>query len=197
MITGSKAAAIPNDGSVKEIGAYAFAEHKELKEIEIPDGVTTIGQCAFYGCSLKEFKVPESVTYLGDSAFYNNKFTTVIIPEHITRFGSAFKGCRELTKLVIPEGITKITDNALTGCHGLKVLVIPKTVTQVGGSVLYETYYFFGEIYYMGTPAEWAAIEVESGNDTFKSMPVHYYSETQPTAEGNYWHYVDGVETAW
>lgn len=199
LVTGSKAGTIPQDGSIKEIGAYAFAHLHELEEIEIPDGVTTIGQCAFYDCGLKEFKVPESVTYLGDSAFYNNKFTTVVIPEHLTHFGSAFKGCRELTKLVIPEGITKITDNALTGCHGLRVLVIPKTVTQVGGSVLYETYYFYGEVYYTGTPAEWAAIEVESGNDTLKSMPLHYYSATQPApeAEGSFWHYVDGVETLW
>ena len=33
---------------------------------------------------------------------------------------------------------------------------------------------------------EWAA-----------NLTVYFYSETEPTEEGNYWHYVNGVPVAW
>ena len=35
------------------------------------------------------------------------------------------------------------------------------------------------------------------GNEYFESATKYFYSEEAPTEEGNYWHYVDGVETIW
>ena len=53
-------------------------------------------------------------------------------------------------------------------------------------------------IYYEGTAEEWANIKVEIVNgDENGELPLYYYSETQPTAAGNYWRYVDGVPTVW
>ena len=48
-------------------------------------------------------------------------------------------------------------------------------------------------VYYRGTATQWQA--VTSGSDSFESATtVYYYSETQPTDTGNYWHYgTDGV----
>jgi len=36
-----------------------------------------------------------------------------------------------------------------------------------------------------------------SSNWNDDNRPVYWYRETQPTEEGNYWHYVDGVATKW
>jgi hypothetical protein len=34
-------------------------------------------------------------------------------------------------------------------------------------------------------------------NIELENAPRYYYSETEPTEPGNYWHYVDGVPTPW
>lgn len=50
------------------------------------------------------------------------------------------------------------------------------------------------DVYYGGTQEEWNAIEF--GVDTYElqDATIYYYSETQPTGTGNYWHYdTDGI----
>ena len=51
-----------------------YTEERGVTEVVIPDGVTSIGNWAFIGCSsLTSVTIPDSVTSIGDSAFY---FTT-------------------------------------------------------------------------------------------------------------------------
>lgn len=54
-----------NDGNVPW---YSYRE--SIKTVDIADGVTTIGNCAFYGCtSLKSITIPSDVTMIGAFAF--------------------------------------------------------------------------------------------------------------------------------
>ena len=70
LIAGCKNSVIPEDGSVAEIGEYAFAG-VELKQITIPDSVQKIGEGAFYCClKLKSIDIPESIVSIGEKAFY-------------------------------------------------------------------------------------------------------------------------------
>jgi hypothetical protein len=49
-------------------------------------------------------------------------------------------------------------------------------------------------VYYMGTAEDWDKISIDSGNSCLTSATKYYYSETEPTANGNYWHYAtDGI----
>lgn len=48
-----------------------YAYKSALEDIKIPRGVTTIGECAFYGCKLlTSVTIPDKVTNIGDLAFY-------------------------------------------------------------------------------------------------------------------------------
>ena len=54
---------------IHESGEFAFAR-SALKEIQLPDGITTIGYGAFYHCdSLTEVSIPDSVTQIEGNAF--------------------------------------------------------------------------------------------------------------------------------
>ena len=63
------------------------------------------------------FRVPDGVTRIGDSAFFDcTSLTSVIIPKSVTSIGSlAFLGCIRLTNVTIPDGVTSIGDAAFAG----------------------------------------------------------------------------------
>lgn len=66
----------------------------------IPEGVTEIGNCAFYDCkSLASVSIPASVTEIGPEAFLGcESLKSVSIPRSVTKIGSfAFSGCDNLT----------------------------------------------------------------------------------------------------
>ena len=80
----------------------AFYNCSSLESIEIPSGVTSIGEGVFYNCSsLESIEIPSSVTSVKSVAFYNcSSLTSIIIPSSITIIeGHAFYGCRSLTSV--------------------------------------------------------------------------------------------------
>ena len=99
LIAGCKNSVIPEDGSVAEIGEYAFAG-VELKQITIPDSVQKIGEGAFYCClNLSSIDIPESIVSIGEKAFYycnklgKNDKQKVKIPSSVRTMGRcAFTG---------------------------------------------------------------------------------------------------------
>ncbi len=91
------------DGSANPI-SYSqnfYLNDVEVKELIIPDNVTTISADAFSGCSgLTAVTIPNSVTTIGSSAFYDcTSLTEITISENVTSIGSsAFYGCTSLTQ---------------------------------------------------------------------------------------------------
>lgn len=52
-------------------GEEAPWKKKDVKTVVIDNGVVSIGDSAFYGCTnLTDVTIPDSVTSIGDSAFY-------------------------------------------------------------------------------------------------------------------------------
>lgn len=105
-----------------------------MTQLVIPDGVTKIGNYAFYYCNkLTSLTIPSSVTSIGQSAFNGcSKLTSLVIPSSVTSIGtSAFSGCYEITSLIIPSSITIIGSNSFSGCNKLTSLTIPSSVTSI------------------------------------------------------------------
>ena len=104
-------------------------------KLVIPDGVTSIGSYAFFGCSaLTSITIPDSVTSIGASAFYNcNNLTSITIPDSVTSIGaSAFYNCNNLTSINIPDSVTSIGNDAFYNCNSLTSINIPDSVTSIG-----------------------------------------------------------------
>ena len=114
-----------------------YLNGKLVADLTIPDGITEIKDCAFYGCSgLTSVTIPNSVTSIGNSAFHScSGLTFVTIPNSVTSIGdSAFHGCSGLTFVTIPNSVTSIGQDAFNDCYNLKSAKIPSSTTSIGYS---------------------------------------------------------------
>jgi len=119
--------------SLTSLGMYAFSG-AALTEITIPDGVTVIPNSAFYGCSsLSSVTIPDGVTSIEDFAFTFCPLTALNLPQNLTSIGSrAFMGCRSIATLTIPDTVTNIGAGAFSGCISLQEVTIPAGITSIG-----------------------------------------------------------------
>ncbi|MBQ3075333.1 MAG: leucine-rich repeat domain-containing protein, partial [Clostridia bacterium] len=87
LITGCSNSTIFSGEGVRSIGDYAFA-YTNISSIQIPDGVTSIGEGAFIGCeNLKAVRIPSGVTKIGEYAFANcTNFTELSLSGTIPTF---------------------------------------------------------------------------------------------------------------
>ena len=114
--------------------------NSNVKKVVIEDGVTSIGDFAFYNCtSLTSITIPDSVTSIGYYAFYKcTGLTSITIPDSVTSIGNAaFYNCTSLTSITIPDSVTSIEIAAFYGC-GLTSITIPDSVTSIGAMAFYS-----------------------------------------------------------
>ena len=101
-----------------------YRSRSMVKSAVIADGVTSIGEWAFFGCgSLTSVTIPNSVTSIGRYAFYYcTSLTSVTIPDSVTSIGgSAFYNCTSLTDVYYAgsEAQWKAISISSTGNNGL------------------------------------------------------------------------------
>ncbi len=123
-----------------EIICYPMGK-KNIKEYLIPEGVTSIREYAFFGCSdLESINIPKGITSIGESAFWRcSSLKSINIPKEVTSIEwQAFRGCSGLESINIPEGVTSIGNYAFYECSSLESINIPEGVTSIGNYAFYE-----------------------------------------------------------
>ena len=117
----------------------------QIRSVEIGEGITSIGSCAFYKCvNLASAVIPEGVTTLGDSAFSCcPSLKEIYIPSTVEKIGTrTFSWFVGLEKITVSENnpvfhsdgnciIETATKTLLTGCN-TSVIPTDGSVTAIG-----------------------------------------------------------------
>lgn len=116
---------------LKEISKGLFSR-SGLKEIEIPDSVTTIGDGAFAGVySLTSITIPENVTKIGSSAFSGTGLTSVVVPGSVPELGwGVFGDCYQLESVVFEEGFKAVTNDCFGSFCFVKTIALPANLEE-------------------------------------------------------------------
>ncbi len=106
-------------------------------EVTIPEGVTSIGEEAFYGNTfVQSITIPEGVTHIGMYAFqYCTSLTSVTMPDSLISIGgTAFASCEALESIDIPASVELMGAYAFTNCTSLQTIYCKSTEKPVGWS---------------------------------------------------------------
>ena len=122
---------------VTAIGEDAFWHCYNITSLTIPDTVTTIKTGAFSYCyNLASVTIPDSVTHIEGGAFSScESLMTVMIPSSVQSIGiGAFAGCTKLETVIVQANITEIASGTFRDCDALKEVVLPDSVKTIGVS---------------------------------------------------------------
>ena len=152
---------------VTSIGNYAFYDCTKLESVSIAGSVSSIGEYAFENCTgLTAVSMPDSVQSIGNSAFYNcESLVGFTLPTGLTRLGRySLAGCSSLKHAAVPAGVTAVEYGTFAGCGALQDVMIPTAVKSIQGSAFHECE-SLETVYYGGSESDWAAVPVGRQNE--------------------------------
>ncbi len=123
---------------ITNIADVNFSNHKNLREIYLPEKLVSIPDNAFSGCSaLSYLNIPSTVLNFGYAAFYGcSSLDSIVIPDGVTILeDNLFAQCAALRIVDIPENVTFIGDAVFQGCSSLKSIFIPNTLNQISSNL--------------------------------------------------------------
>lgn len=119
---------------VTSIGDYAFGFCENIEKITVPDSVREIGDYAFgYSSGISEINIPDGVKHIGEGALISSCITSADIPDSVESIGRvAFAYCSFIEELDIPDSVGSIGAGAFSYCDNLKTVTIGTGVTSIG-----------------------------------------------------------------
>ena len=198
-----------NGKPVTGIDDQAFYGDQYIASIYLPASVVNIGESLTRTVNSKELKI----YYYGDlaewcsipdvSGFGTTRGTnntqgvrTIFVTDKTT---GEYINLRDQNteSLIINDGATRIGYAALFTCTFLRTVYIPVSVESIASNAFYSAG-MLTTVFYGGTAEDWEKIEMISNMKEYLDTKVFFYSETQPTTAGKFWHYNDkGEQVIW
>ena len=114
----------------------ALDNENDVENIEIPEGITTIGKYAFANCmTVTKVKLPSTLTEIGDSAFWDcKKLNNIKFPEELKKIDDdAFISCKNLVDIKFPNSLESIGMKSFAGT-GITEITIPENLKNIGSA---------------------------------------------------------------
>ena len=142
MVTQDGQQTYPTQDNV--VGDYMFRDMPLLREIYLPSGTTAIGYGALaqnrnVNFNLVKADIPSGVKSIGEYAFYYAGITETNVPAGVTELKPyVFWHCEKLQRAALPEGITVIGPSAFSECYSLEEVNMPSTVERIAEYAFYN-----------------------------------------------------------
>ena len=131
VLTISGKGAMPN----YNVDEVPWADYRTMiVRIEIGEGITTVGRCAFYGCvTLREVTLPSTLTEIKEYGFYGcSSLNEITVPAAVNTIGKyAFRRA----------GLEKVTFETLYGWSAGENVLTATEVYGLGAGYLTKNYY--------------------------------------------------------
>ena len=175
---------------------FIFYGCKNLKKIEIPEGVKRIPAYAFHACDyLEKVILPQTVATIEDNTFYEcSRLKEIILPENATTIGAeAFANCTKLKKVWIDKNVSSIGDCAFLNCNALTIHGVEASYAQEYANVNripfstenmnYPTAFLKGQV------VDENAVGIEGVTVTIYDVTANEIQERIITDADGYWNY--------
>lgn len=132
---------ITGTGAMTDYSEFKVAPWDEytqlVQRIVVQEGVTTVGNRAFYGMkNLINVSIPSSVKKLGSLAFADCFSMVQILMPQVEEIGwGCFYSCESLVNVKLPETLSFIGEKAFYRCLSLGGITIPAGVKEMGSLV--------------------------------------------------------------
>lgn len=171
---------------VSSIGNFAFAGLTELREVDCPQNLWTIGRNAFDGCKNLEYVHYEGDRgpYIDASAFKScSSLKEIPTASSVSAYAfmdctslreihigwnyvedSTFQGCTGLETVHFEEGVESVNMYAFSDCTALTTVYIPVSMEHIYSGA-FQNCTAVKTIRYAGTKAQWDQIDIMSVSD--------------------------------
>ena len=124
---------------IKSMGDYVFLGCTALKEATMPS-LEKLGSYTFFNASrLEKVTFGENALTVGAYTFARTPVQTVSLGKALTEISEgAFYECRSLETITLPEKVTKIADGAFYGCSKLSKVEGLEEVESIGSYAFYK-----------------------------------------------------------
>ena len=201
--------------AVESIGSESFGLCDNLKTLILGEGITSIGSGAFdqcYNLNLIKYN-PIRVTSTGNLAPFElcgtrgEGITLEIganvetLPYHLlSSWNDWVESAPNIKKIKIASNsvLVEIENQCFYNCQFIEEIFLPKSLEVIGTAAFYGT--GINKVFFAGTSDDWLEVRILGENTPIINATKYFYIANEadvPNDGGNYWHYVDGVPTAW
>lgn len=170
--------------------AFENIHEQHAEHLVIPASVTSVGKESFKKVKSVHVKFLGAISSLEVSSFEEcTKLETLKLGEGLTSIPyRCFFGATALVTIDIPEGVTVIEENAFASCTAMQTIVLPSTLTSIEDSAFLDCEEL-AVVFFKGTEAQYDAMTISGNNNELLGAKTYFYSETEPTESGDFWHY--------
>ena len=185
------------EGTVS-IGEVAFYG-ADMDEVILPDSLIILDYLAFFSCGINRIDL-NNVKEVGRQAFlFNESISEVSFGESLESIKSEAFECTALTNAVIPASVKELQINSFSSLKLESVtfkegfdfitdeydvsyvrvfdgsvisrLYLPSSITNIPYGLFYDAE--ITDVYYNGTKADWAKVDIVEQNDALLNAAVH------------------------
>lgn len=117
---------------VQAIGSKAFFARRDIRRVQLPEGLVSLGESAFFGTDLEEIILPGTLERIDEKALSSASLPALELPGGVKEIGREAFSFNRLAHLVLPEGLESLPEKVFSNNASLEDIVFPESLKSIG-----------------------------------------------------------------